>query len=60
MAEGVVQESDSAWRVRLADRGEPAELLASLVSAGVRIDRFEPTLAPMEDIFQRVVREGRA
>ena len=28
--------------------------------AGARIDRFEPMLAPMEDIFLRVVREGRA
>jgi ABC-2 type transport system ATP-binding protein len=60
MAEGVVQESDAVWRVRLTDRGEPSALLAAYVSAGVRINRFEPALAPMEDIFLRVVREGRA
>jgi hypothetical protein len=24
------------------------------------VDRFEPLLAPMEDIFVRVVKEGRA
>jgi ABC-2 type transport system ATP-binding protein len=59
MADSVVQESDTVWRVRLSDGGEPSDLLAAYVSAGVRIDRFEPTLAPMEDIFLRVVR-GRA
>jgi ABC-2 type transport system ATP-binding protein len=59
MADAVVQESDTVWRVRLSDGGEPSDLLAAFVSAGVRIDRFEPTLAPMEDIFLRVVR-GRA
>ena len=59
MADSVVQESDTVWRVRLSDGGEPSDLLAAFVSAGVRIDRFEPTLAPMEDIFLRVVR-GRA
>jgi len=58
-ADSVVQESDTVWRVRLSDGGEPSDLLAAFVSAGVRIDRFEPTLAPMEDIFLRVVR-GRA
>jgi hypothetical protein len=30
------------------------------VQRGARIDRFEPVLAPMEDIFLRVVREQRA
>jgi ABC-2 type transport system ATP-binding protein len=60
MPDGAVQESDGVWRVRLADHSEPSELLAALVSAGVRVERFEPTLAPMEDIFLRVVREGRA
>jgi ABC-2 type transport system ATP-binding protein len=59
MADSVVQESDTVWRVRLSDGGEPSDLLAAFVSAGVRIDRFEPTLAPMEDIFLRVV-QGRA
>jgi ABC-2 type transport system ATP-binding protein len=60
MADGAVQEADGVWRVRLADGSEPSDLLAALVSAGVRVERFEPTLAPMEDIFLRVVREGRA
>jgi ABC-2 type transport system ATP-binding protein len=59
MAAAVVRESDTVSRVMLADGTEPSTLLAALVSAGARIDRFEPTLAPMEDIFLRVVGEGR-
>ena len=38
----------------------PHEVLAALVGSGAAVDRFEPLLAPMEDIFVRVVREGRA
>jgi ABC-2 type transport system ATP-binding protein len=59
MAETVAQEPDGGWRVRLADSTAPSHLLAALVSAGASIERFEPSLAPMEDIFLRVVREGR-
>jgi ABC-2 type transport system ATP-binding protein len=55
-----VREDDSTWRLMLADGTPPAEALTSLVRAGAVIDRFEPMLAPMEDIFLRVVREGRA
>jgi ABC-2 type transport system ATP-binding protein len=53
-----VQESDGVWRLLLADGSAPADALAALVAAGARVDRFEPLLAPMEDIFLRVVREG--
>jgi ABC-2 type transport system ATP-binding protein len=60
LAAAVVRESDTVSRVRLADGAEPSALLAALVNAGARIDRFEPTLAPMEEIFLRVVGEGRA
>ena len=38
-------------------RRRAADALAALVRAGRRVDRFEPVLAPMEDIFLRVVRE---
>ena len=55
-----VSVGDGAWRVTLADGVSPAGLLAALVSAGAVIDRFEPMLAPMEDIFLRVVREGQS
>jgi hypothetical protein len=30
------------------------------MAAGAEIDRFEPLLAPMEEIFLRVVTEGRS
>jgi ABC-2 type transport system ATP-binding protein len=52
--------ANGGWRVTLRDGGEPSALLRALVAAGAEIDRFEPQLAPMEDIFLRVVKEGRA
>jgi ABC-2 type transport system ATP-binding protein len=56
----ITEESDGNWRLLLADGTAPNEVLAALVQRGAAIDRFEPLLAPMEDIFLRVVREGRA
>jgi ABC-2 type transport system ATP-binding protein len=55
-----VDDGDGSWRLMLADGSEPSDVLATLVRAGAAIDRFEPMLAPMEDIFLRVVREGQA
>ncbi len=52
-------EGEGVWRLTLADGTAPADALRSLVRAGASIDRFEPMLAPMEDIFLRVVREER-
>jgi ABC-2 type transport system ATP-binding protein len=49
-----------AWRLRLVDGSTPADVLTALIKEGAVIDRFEPLLAPMEDIFLRVVREGQA
>lgn len=60
MAVAMSAESDRVTRVRLAPGGDPAALLSTLIAAGARIDRFEPTLAPMEDIFLRVVGEARS
>ena len=57
---GVVSEADGIWRLMLADGTRPADALRALVQAGGCIDRFEPMLAPMEDIFLRVVREEAA
>jgi hypothetical protein len=54
-----VREGDSSWRLLLSDGAPPADVLTSLVHAGAVIDRFEPMLAPMEDIFLLVVREAR-
>jgi ABC-2 type transport system ATP-binding protein len=51
---------NGGWRVTLRDGAEPSALLRALVDAGAEIDRFEPQLAPMEDIFLRVVKGGRS
>jgi ABC-2 type transport system ATP-binding protein len=56
----VTDEGDGSWRLLLSDGTPPHEVLTALVQAGARLDRFEPLLAPMEDIFVKVVREGRA
>ncbi|HEX6974007.1 MAG TPA: ATP-binding cassette domain-containing protein [Vicinamibacterales bacterium] len=60
IAAATTAEGEGVWRVTLANGHQPSDLLRSLVSAGASIDRFEQVLAPMEDIFLRVVREGRA
>ena len=57
---GVVDEAAGVWRLMLSDGTGPADALTALVRAGARIDRYEPMLAPMEDIFLRVVREEAA
>ena len=56
----LVQEDETTWRLRLADGTRPEEILASLVGAGTGVERFEKVLAPMEDIFVRVVEKGTA
>jgi ABC-2 type transport system ATP-binding protein len=52
-----VQASDGGWRITTGQGSEPSELLRVLVNAGAVIHRFEPLLAPMEDIFLSVVTE---
>jgi ABC-2 type transport system ATP-binding protein len=59
-ASSTTSQGDGVWRVALANGDQPSDLLRALVGAGAAIDRFEQVLAPMEDIFLRVVREGRA
>jgi ABC-2 type transport system ATP-binding protein len=56
----VTDEGEGRWRLLLSDGTPPHEVLSALVAAGASVDRFEPLLAPMEDIFVQVVREGRA
>jgi ABC-2 type transport system ATP-binding protein len=53
-------EDEGGWRVRLVDGTPPHEVLTAMVQAGAAIDRFEPMLARMEDIFLHVVREERS
>jgi ABC-2 type transport system ATP-binding protein len=55
-----VEEAPGVWRLRLTDGAGPAQALHALVTRGAAVESFEPMLAPMEDIFLRVVREGRA
>ena len=56
----VTEEGAGSWRLLLDDGTAPHQVLAALVQSGTPVDRFEPLLAPMEEIFVRVVREGRA
>jgi ABC-2 type transport system ATP-binding protein len=56
----ITDEGEGSWRLLLSDGTPPHEVLAALVAAGASVDRFEPLLAPMEDIFVRVVKGGRA
>ena len=51
----VTPDGDAEWRVLVADGQAPHDVLASLVHAGAAIERFDPMLAPMEDIFLHVV-----
>jgi hypothetical protein len=55
----IIDDGGGAWRLMLAEGSAPSDALATLVGAGAVIDRFEPMLAPMEDIFLHIVREGR-
>ena len=55
----IIDDGGGAWRLMLAEGSAPSDALATLVAAGAVIDRFEPMLAPMEDIFLHIVREGR-
>ncbi len=59
VASDMIAEEDGSWRVMLANGAAPNDVLRALVTAGACIDRFEQVLAPMDDIFLRVVREGR-
>jgi ABC-2 type transport system ATP-binding protein len=56
----VVPDGEGVWRLMLSNGAAPSEVLTALVGAGAIIDHFEPILAPMEDIFLHVVREGQA
>ena len=55
-----IADGDGVWRLMLSNGATPPQVLRELVQAGAAVERFEPMLAPMEDIFLRVVREGLA
>jgi ABC-2 type transport system ATP-binding protein len=48
---------DGVWRVTPAENVSYSQVLSELVGAGAQITRYEPILAPMEEIFLRVVQE---
>jgi ABC-2 type transport system ATP-binding protein len=55
---GAVPGADGEWRITTKAGSEPADLLRSLIAAGTHVHSFEPLLAPMEDVFLRVVTEA--
>ncbi len=60
MVEKVVPESGDRWRLLLREGAAPADVADSLVRAGARVEHFEQVLAPMEEIFIRVVQREHA
>jgi len=54
------RDGERTWRLLIDASVSPDAVLAMLVGHGARIERFEPVLAPMEEIFVRVVKERRA
>ena len=52
----VTAEGDATWRLLLEPGTRARDVLAALVQAGTSVERFEKVLAPIEDIFVRVVR----
>ena len=55
-----MRENGSQWRVSLPQEATAASYLHTLVKSGVLIDRYEPHVAPMDEIFVRVVGGGDA
>lgn len=51
---------DGSWRLTLREGVEAPRVLAALVAAGAQVERFEKVLAPMEEVFVRVVGEEEA
>ena len=48
-----------AWRVELGESETAASYLNELVRSGVVVDRYEPLVARMDDIFVSLVSGGR-
>ena len=51
-----IKEGEKTWRISLADGVAPSELLKRIVAEDVAVERFETLLAPMEDVFLRIVK----
>jgi ABC-2 type transport system ATP-binding protein len=52
------EEGNRTWCLLLGDGTTPDQILTELVHARVSVNRFERVLAPMEEVFVRVVQEG--
>ncbi|MBE7483552.1 MAG: ATP-binding cassette domain-containing protein [Polyangiaceae bacterium] len=55
-----VVERPGTYRLVLAEGADPQRVLERLLEAKVPVERYERVLAPMEDIFIRVVKNGAA
>jgi hypothetical protein len=53
------QHKTGGWRVELPPAATPAGYLNELVRNGVLIDRYEPLVARMDEIFVNLVGGGR-
>ena len=53
------QHKAGGWRIELPERETAAGYLHELVRSGVVIDRYEPLVARMDEIFVSLVSEGR-
>ena len=54
------REEDGQWRMLLAPGAQPSAVLGELVRAGVKVERFERIIAPMEEVFVNVVQKVRS
>jgi ABC-2 type transport system ATP-binding protein len=54
------EEQGGTWRLLLGDGAEPSRILGELVASGAGVERFEKVLTPMEEVFIRVVDQGRS
>jgi len=53
------QHKAGGWRVALPPTATPAGYLSELVRSGVLVERYEPLVARMDEIFVNLVSEGR-
>jgi ABC-2 type transport system ATP-binding protein len=53
------QHKAGGWRIELPPSATPAGYLNELIRNGVPIDRYEPLVARMDDIFVNLVSGGR-
>ncbi len=55
-----VARKDDAFMLTLADGVSPQAVIRALVEEGVELEAFEVAPVPLEDIFVKVVKEGKA